>query len=138
MNKKNYKCDHIGILTRNSERLLKFYKNIIKFKLISGERLKPEIVGKLFKMRATACFYRLKSNGLLLEIFELHKKYESKKGKIHYGIHHFGLIVDDREKFIKYLRRKKVKIITIKRGSRLVYFIQDPDGNIIEIREENR
>ncbi len=135
MNKSIYSCDHIGIFTKNAERLIKFYRNILGFKLISGERLQTDIVKKLFRTNSTCCFYRLKSEKLILEIFEPHYKNRVEKRKNHYGLHHFGLTVSDREQFINYLRKKQVKIITIKRNERKVYFIEDPEGNMIEIRE---
>ncbi|MEO0094969.1 MAG: VOC family protein [candidate division WOR-3 bacterium] len=135
MNTNNYSCDHIGILSNNAERLIKFYKTNLGFRLISAENLSSNIVKKLFKVNTTCCFYRLKFEDLLLEIFQPHKKIKKLYSNKCNGIHHFGLRVQNRELFIKHLRGKKVKIITIKRNERKIYFIKDPDGNIIEIRE---
>ncbi|MEO0128106.1 MAG: VOC family protein [candidate division WOR-3 bacterium] len=133
--KKEFSCDHIGLFTNNADRLINFYKKILKFKLISSERLQTNVVKALFKIKSTACFYRLKSEDLLLEIFVPHSKKKTGKSIIRYGIHHFGMIVKNREEYIKNLRQKKVKIITLKRNGHKVYFIEDPDGNLIEIRE---
>lgn len=135
MNRNNCSCDHIGILTNNAERLIKFYKANLGFRLISAENLSPNIVKKLFKINTTCCFYRLKFDDLLLEIFQPHKKFKKISFREYNGIHHFGFRIRNRENFIKRLRAKKVKIITIKRNERKVYFIKDPDGNMIEIRE---
>ncbi len=135
MNKKNNPCDHIGIFTKDAERVIKFYKTILGFKLVSSERLQSDIVKEIFKINSSCCFYRLKFEEFILEIFEPHKKTKvDKKGNL-FGIHHFGFKVIDRERFIGYLKKKRIKVITIKRDNHKVYFIKDPDGNMIEIRK---
>lgn len=135
MNTPTYSCDHIGIITKNAESLCKFYKRILNFIPVSNERLKSDIVKIIFNINSSCCFYKLKAGGFIIEIFEPHSNYKPAKRKITSGIHHFGLVVEDKEKFIQYLRQRRVKILTIKRNSKKVYFIEDPDGNKIEIRE---
>lgn len=133
---KKYSVDHIGLWTQDAFKLIKFYKDKLGFKVISSQRLTKEIVKKIFGLNTACCFYRLQSEGLKLEIFEPHRKFRTKKHKIFSGIHHFGLVVEDRETFIKNARKQKIKIIKIRRNSHIVYFIKDPDGNMIEIREK--
>ncbi len=133
---KKYSVDHIGLWTDNAFSLIKFYKNKLGFKLMSSQRLTKDIVKKIFGLNTTCCFYRLQSEGMMLELFEPHKKFSAKKQKIFSGINHFGLVVEDRETFIKNVFKQKIKILKIRRDGHSVYFIKDPDGNMIEIRQK--
>jgi len=43
--------------------------------------------------------------------------------------------VGNREAFVQKMKEKGVAIIEVQRNDHLVYFIKDPDGNLIEIRD---
>ena len=132
-----YSIDHIGLWTDNTSRLINFYEKKLGFRVMSSQRLSSDIVKKIFGFNTTCCFYRLKSDGLFLEIFEPHKKSSIDKPKFIKGIHHFGLVVENRENFIKKASKQKIKIVRVKRNGHFVYFIRDPDGNMIEIRQKD-
>ena len=51
------------------------------------------------------------------------------------GNHHWGFCVKDRTKFCSSLKKKRVPLIELDRGGFISYFIKDPDGNMIEIRD---
>lgn len=51
------------------------------------------------------------------------------------GYNHWGLRVNNRVAFCRSLKKKRVKVIEITRNNRKVYFIKDPDGNLIEMRD---
>jgi len=133
---KKYSIDHIGLWTDNALRLINFYKKKLGFKVISSQRLPGNIVKKIFGFNTSCCFYRLQFEGLKLEIFEPHKKSVFKK-TFTSGIHHFGLVVENREDFITNASKQKIKIVKVKRDGHFVYFIKDPDGNMIEIRQKD-
>jgi catechol 2,3-dioxygenase-like lactoylglutathione lyase family enzyme len=134
---KKYSVDHIGLWTDNALRLINFYKKKLGFKTMSSQRLASDIVKKIFGFNTTCCFYRLKSDGLLLEIFEPHKKFIMDKPKFIKGIHHFGLVVENRENFIEKASKQMIKIVKVRRDGHFVYFIKDPDENMIEIRQKD-
>ncbi len=134
---KKYSVDHIGLWTDDALRLIKFYKNKLGFKVMSSQRLAKEIIKKIFGFNTSCCFYRLQTEGLRLEIFEPQNKSSTDKQKFVSGIHHFGLVVDDSETVIKNASRQKIKIIKIRRDGHFVYFMKDPDGNMIEIRQRD-
>ena len=50
-------------------------------------------------------------------------------------LNHWGYCVENREDFVQNLREKDVPVIEIKRNGRTVYFVTDPDTNLIEIRD---
>ncbi len=134
---KKYSIDHIGLWTDNALRLINFYKKKLGFRIMTSQRLPSDIVKKIFGFNTTCCFYRLKSDGLFLEIFEPHKKSSIDKPKFIKGIHHFGLVVENREDFIMNASKQKIEIVKVKRDGHYVYFIKDPDGNMIEIRQKD-
>jgi catechol 2,3-dioxygenase-like lactoylglutathione lyase family enzyme len=125
-------CDHIGIFSHNAERLVNFYVDIVGFKKTYEGTLSKTIMKPLFGITQDCRFIKLHLGNTMLEIFEPIVKRKT----VTKGYNHWGLIVLDRKKFVNKLKHKKVSIIEVKRNNHSVYFIADPDGNKIEIREK--
>ena len=51
------------------------------------------------------------------------------------GYNHWGLSVGDKELFVRELERKGVQVLRLESNGRFIYFIRDPEGNLIEIYE---
>ena len=128
-------CDHIGILTNDAQRLIRFYTHKLDFKKIKEDILDASTFGTLFGFRVSTRFIRLSTDGLMLELFEPLEKKASSNTVTSTGLNHFGYCVRNRLNYVKLLHKKKVNIIEIKRNGHTVYFVTDPDGNRIEIRE---
>ena len=138
MKEKIHRCDHIGIFTNNSKRLVNFYVNKLGFKKGMVNKLPKSIMKPLFGISCDCKFIKLYSEGVMIEIFEPMLVRGRKRINNTIGYNHWGYCVGDRKKFVKKLRRKKVNIIEIKRNDHIIYFITDPDGNRIEIREDKK
>ena len=80
-------------------------------------------------------FTRLVSGDVRIEVFTLVGRRLLKRPDRMLGYNHWAICVTDVKKFLSGLKRKKVKIISIKRNDHFVYFIKDPDGNRIEVKE---
>lgn len=92
------------------------------------------LVKKIFELNTECCFFRLENKKIKIEIFQpMRKPLKSVKSKL--GIHHFGFVVKNQKEFLKRLKKKGVSILIIKRNKHLIYFVIDPDGNKIEIRQ---
>ena len=130
-----HRCDHIGILTNDAQKLIRFYTKKLDFKKIKEEILDAATFGRIFGFRTSTRFIRLSTGGLMLELFEPLKKKASSNTSSSTGLNHFGYCVKNRLNYVRRLQRKKVKIIEIERNGHTVYFVSDPDGNRIEIRE---
>lgn len=128
-------CDHIGIFTNNSKKLANFYTKKLGFKKSKEEILDKSIFRTIFDIADDCKFIRLLSGNIMVEIFEPVSTRVHKGIKNIRGYNHWGYCVADKEKSVQKLRRKRVKIIQVKRNDHVVYFITDPDGNRIEIRE---
>jgi nicotinamidase/pyrazinamidase len=127
-------CDHMAIITGNSEKLKRFYIDTLGFKKEKEEKL-PGSIAKLALGITSECrFVRLVSGDLKLELFEPASSKPEKKRDTASGYNHWGFRTHDKEKLINRLKKRKVEIIEIERNSHTVHFVRDPDGNRIEIR----
>jgi len=130
-----HKCDHIGMFTNNSKRLVDFYTKNLGFKKGKTTILSKSIIKPLFGIPTDCKFIKLVSEDVMIEIFEPILIRGRKRINNIIGYNHWGYWVGDRIKFVQKLKRKKVRVIKVKRDSHSVYFITDPDGNRIEIRD---
>ena len=140
----NIKFNHVGMFTKHPKRLLNFYLTKLGFKKEYQTILPKSVVYSIFKINAECIMARLTRNSVVLEIFWFRpsgcEEYELKTRVIGaVGYNHFGLELKDIDKFCNGLKQKfGVKVIRVNRGSHYNCFIQDPDKNLIEIKQENR
>lgn len=125
-------CDHIGILTKDAESLERFYCDKLGFQKEKETVLSGPITKTLFDVDCDVTFVRVFQDDFKLEIFQPEEDVKFDRGKV--GFHHFGLVVGDKDQFLKEMGERGVPIIEIKRNDHSVYFIKDPDGNLIEVR----
>lgn len=134
--KDEIKFNHIGIFTGHHKRLLDFYMPVLGFKKEYQTVLSKEVMYLIFGIPYECHMVKLIGGGIVLEVFWLDNYKLKSAGRWMSGYNHFGLEVKDRDRFIKRLRaRFKAGIIKVDRGGHFVYFIRDPDGNLIEVKE---
>jgi len=138
MKKENRRCDHIGILTDRSERLVNFYVTMLGFKKEKEEILAKAIIKQIFGISANCKFIRLVMDEVIIEIFEPISSCVHARINSIIGYNHWGYCVADKKRFIQSLKRRKVNIIEVKRNEHVVYFVRDPDGNLVEIRNAKK
>jgi len=138
MNRKSPKCDHIGILTNNSKRLIDFYTKKMGFAKNKENRLPKSIIKTIFDIPYDCKFIKLVSGDMMIEIFEPLSAHVHERMNNIVGMNHWGYCVEDREKFVQELNRREVDITRIKRNEHIIYFVTDPDGNRIEIRDDKK
>lgn len=126
---------HVGILTYNFNRMLNFYTEILGFKKEKLEIIPGSVIKPIFGIASGCKFMKLKSDNLRVEIFQPLTGRVKNKPRGNPGFNHCSLLVKNRENFVQRLKAKKVKIIRIERDNRSIYFLKDPDGNLIEIQE---
>jgi len=131
----SHRCDHIGILTNNAGALLNFYTEKMDFIHEKEEILSSSVFEKIFGFAVDCRFIRLSAGDFMLELFEPARRSACMRTAEMTGLNHFGYCVKNRRDYVDRLRKKNVGIIEVKRDSHTVYFVSDPDGNRIEIRE---
>lgn len=120
-------CDwHMVVLALDDIRIEIFYADSLKFKKKAKETI--DIIQKDALTGTSRPYLYLLGKGLIQE----DRPYLFHLGK---GLNHWGYFVKDKHKFVKQLERRGVKVKKVKRGERFVYFVNDPDGNLIELME---
>jgi len=137
-------CDHVGVFSNDPARLVQFYCEKLGFVLEKEEVLPPSIVRPVFGLTGSCRLVKLTAAeagkdgrflSLKVEIFQpLDVKIPRRRNGI-VGFNHCSFRTGDRLRFLRDLRSKGVKPIVVRRNGRSVFFIRDPDGNRIEIRD---
>ncbi len=120
------RIDHVEIVTGNLERTLKFYTEVLGFKI--QQRLNP---GR--PPMEELVFIEL--GGTMIEIFSVKEPVPSSREIWQIGCRKFAIEVDDLDKTVEYLKSKGIELSeevmsveTLKRAE-----IKDPDGLSIEL-----
>jgi catechol 2,3-dioxygenase-like lactoylglutathione lyase family enzyme len=128
-------CEHIGFFTMNAEAMKEFYIRVLGFELGNESTLPKSLVENIFGLADDCRFVKLYKGGFMVEIFEPLSSRLHIRMADHAGVNHWGFCVADRASFVENLRGDGLSVIEIDRNGRSVYFLTDPDGNRIEIRE---
>ena len=134
---------HCGIICKNINKSLFFYKNILGLKIIQDFWDDSQYINKISNLkRAKVHMIKLKLNDKnILELLE-YKTHPTKSFKlpiINVGLCHLALKVDDIEKTYKWLKKNKIKVLSkpVLSSEKFakVFFCLDPDGVRIELVE---
>ena len=131
----NIFCHHFGILARNPEKLKDFYIKDLGFEQEETRLLPADLVNRIFGIPSPCTLTKLKSGSLVLEIFFLTERHTEKRESVTSGYNHWGMGVEDKKRFVRDLKRKNVPLIEVERSGHVIYFVKDPEENLIEIYE---
>ncbi len=128
-------CDHIGFFTGNAESMKEFYTRVLDFEVGTDSILSKAIVDRIFGLADECRFVKLTKDGFMVELFEPVSMQLRSRIEDRVGINHWGFCVEDRALYVEKLRADGLPVIEVDRNGRSVYFLLDPDGNRIEIRD---
>jgi len=128
-------CHHIGIFTEDPQPLVEFYTQGLGFVEGNTQILGPELTKTIFGIEAECRMIKLTRDSAAIELFAPLDFSLDKRTCRTTGYNHWALEVDDKEAYIRILEERNVDVIRIDRGSHLIYFVRDPEGNLIEIYE---
>ena len=136
---------HVGVVTKDLNKSLKFYRDVLGFKVVKKmretDRSLSDLMG-LKKVQVTTVKMRSKESGML-ELLSWHSPKSSRKvecGKLNFlGLTHFALTVKNVDYIYKKLK-KKIKVLSAPRFSpdkkvKLV-FCKSPEGVFIEMVQQ--
>ena len=134
---------HTGIITRDINKSLYFYKNILGLRLIQDFTDSSDYINEITGLKgAIVHFIKLKClDGSVLELLEYtsHQTESIKSSIINVGICHIALRVNNANDAYKKLVDEKIKVISkpvlSSEGIAKVFFCLDPDGVRVEIVE---
>lgn len=128
-------CNHIGLCTNNPQQLITFYTENLGFKEGETKLLSKDLMRRIFGISSSGRLTKLRLGQITLEIISLKDLKVKKRDNDISGFNHWGLGVKENEKFCKYLKEKGVPVVEIESKGKTLFFVKDPEGNLIEIYE---
>ena len=128
-------CHHFGILAGDPITLKEFYIESLGFEEGETRLLPADLVNQIFSIPSPCYLTKLKHGSLVLEVFSLTDLQTEKKAPATAGYNHWGMGVEDKERFVEDLKQRNVPVMEIEHSGRLIYFVRDPEGNLVEIYE---
>ncbi len=138
-------CDHIGLCTADAERLVDFYRQAFGLEVTREEVLPPSLAEAVFGVPDRCRFVKMApppragASGeppvITVELFQPLGMPLPRRDPLGVGVNHWGLRVGDRQRAAEALSARGVTVIEVARGGRPIFFVRDPDGNLIELRE---
>ena len=128
---------HIGLWVKDLDRSGRFYHDIMGFERQYRYRAPAELIGGIFR-RPVGCQVEVyQRDEVRLELFQPDKEMADSDGcPLSPGINHFSLAVPDKIVFCRDAQDKGAELIEVDRGDHKAYFIRDPDGILIEMKDE--
>jgi catechol 2,3-dioxygenase-like lactoylglutathione lyase family enzyme len=124
---------HIGLFSQYPEELVEFYTGKLGFERIDSKTISKEWMTRIFGLPEMTQMIKLRAGPLVIEVFSSPKIRTEGHGTRFAGYNHWGLGVVNKEAFVQELERKGVPVLKLEGKGRFVYFIKDPEDNLIEI-----
>ena len=126
---------HIGLVCSDIQKSEQFYTEHFGLKRARETAVPATETQKIFGINSAAHIIALAAEGgQEIELFEFPDAKHLKPAQG--AISHLALFVGNRRECHDRLKAKGIDTIFIDRGEgRYVYFVKDPDGNLIELRE---
>jgi catechol 2,3-dioxygenase-like lactoylglutathione lyase family enzyme len=131
----NGSCDHIGLFSQNPELLVPFYTEKLGFEHQGSKSISKEWMTRIFGMPAACQLIKLRFGSAVVEIFVPESGSLDEKITPTKGYNHWGLSVADKDLFVRELEGKGIPVLKLEGAERFIYFVKDPEGNLIEIYE---
>lgn len=128
-------CDHIGLFSQNPDILVAFYTEKLGFEQQATKTISKDWMKQIFGLPVSCRLIKLRWESAVVEIFVPRTGKLTSRVPSSQGYNHWGLSVGDKELFVRMLERKGVQVLRLESTGRFIYFIKDPEGNLIEIYE---
>ncbi|MEW6109174.1 MAG: VOC family protein [Nitrospirota bacterium] len=121
--------DHIGIINKNEDEAVRFYRDLLGLKKIKESTVTSALSSRLFSLEREIKMLVFEVENIRIEIFIMPDFRPQLP-----NIPHFSLRVRDFKGFLERIGRAGVRVISGLRNDRTVYFIEDFSENRIEIK----
>ena len=121
--------NHIGIINRNEDQALHFYRDFLGLEMTKEMLLAPELSDQLFSVSREVKLLVFEKKGIKVEVFI--SDFEPTRP----DFAHFGLFVDNLSEITEKARQSGVEVIVGSYKDKTVYFLKDFSGNLIEIKQ---
>jgi len=130
-----YRCHHIGICTSSPRELINFYTEKLGFREGETKHLSRDLMEEIFGIPFPASLTKLEYGQAVLELISPEGLEIGERDFNISGYNHWGFAVEDKVEFCRKLREQGVEVIKVESKGRPIFFIKDPEGNLIEIYE---
>ena len=126
---------HVGLFARNQEDLIDFYTQKLGFTLLGEKVVEADHMASIFGVRQDCPVAKLRRQDVILEIFAYGGLDDLPAGSASPGVNHCGLAVDAKDSFLTGIREEDIDVFPVDFNGRVIHFIRDPEGNLIELYE---
>jgi catechol 2,3-dioxygenase-like lactoylglutathione lyase family enzyme len=136
----NGECHHIGLFSRDPNGLVSFYVEKMGFQQLGTKTISEDWMTRIFGLQASCQLIKLRLGSAILEIFAPSPGAENVGSRItaFEGYNHWALGVNDKESFVHDLEARGVPLVKLQATERFIYFVKDPEGNLIEIYQSEK
>jgi methylmalonyl-CoA/ethylmalonyl-CoA epimerase len=124
--------NHVGIINLNEEHAELFYGEVLGFQKTRDFNLPVELSEQLFDQSREIKILVFERDGVKLEVF-ICPEY---KQDLQPDFSHLGLYIDNLDELLKKSEQSGVEHIMGKTTGKIVHFIKDFSGNLIEIKQK--
>lgn len=129
-------CHHVGIFTNRPQALISFYTEKMGFQKGETKTLTEDLMERIFRVSMACTLFKLTLDRVILEIISPQTHEPEKRAKRMMGYNHWGLSMCNKRAYCAELEEKGVPFIKVGEEDRFLFFVRDPDGNLVEICEE--
>lgn len=122
---------HIALVCRSEENADRFYRVLLGLERTRSFTVPVELSRGLFGVDRTFQAITYLKDEMTAEVFVVEEA-----PAIIPHLHHVGLEVEDRKRFLDKCREMQVQIMETPKEGKVVTMIKDFDGNLFEIREK--
>jgi len=127
---------HIGIYTDNPKRLIEFYEHKLGFTHSATKSVGEELMGDVFGISVPCTIDKMKFENVFIEVFSSSSSNFPAQDRKGVRVDHWGMNVKDKDSYVRQIEEKGVPVIKFEGQGKWIFFIRDPDGNLIEIYED--
>jgi len=128
-------CHHVGIFTNNPRELIGFYTEKLGFEVEGEKTISEELLRGIFGLSSPCTLTKLRFGTVIIEILTPQNLELKKRPNDVKGYNHWSLGVQNKEAFTEELKKKGVPVLEFEKNGHFIYFVKDPEGNLIEIYE---
>ncbi len=121
---------HIGLAASSEEKADRFFIDILGLGKSEAKTIDKKLAQAIFGLNAELLVIRYQGQSVLYEIFA-YPSYEAPQKQVA----HSCLKVTDLANIVSQCRDAGLKVVEVPKGSSVVTFISDYDGNLFEMKE---
>lgn len=125
------KVRHVALVCRSEENADRFYRDLLGLERTRSFPVPVELSRGLFGFDRSFLALTYLKDDMTFEIFVVEEA-----PVIRPYLHHVGLEVEDRERFLERCGQMQVEIMEVPKGEKIITMIKDFDGNVFEIMEK--